>query len=99
MIYENTDQKDSTRLGDTWEWTTSVVIRREGSFVRSGLETVDETEIFKGNESSLLMRQAYTRDFQCAFELTRYPFDTQVYRFAYQKHTSSKFTFVSDLYY
>ena len=102
VIFENTDQKDSTRLGETWEWTTSVVVRREGNFVRSGLDKVDETEIFKGSENSLLMRQAYTRDFQCAFEPSRYPFDTQVYqqhsRFANQKHTFSKLNF-SDLFY
>ena len=80
VVYENTDQKETTRLGEfgAGEWETSVVIKREGKFTRSGLDMVDETEIFKGNENSLLMRQSYTHTFQCPFELARYPFDTQV---------------------
>ena len=80
VIYENTDQKESTRLGEfgAGEWKTSVVVKREGNFTRSGLDMVDETEIFKGNENSLLMRQSYTHTFQCPFDLARYPFDTQV---------------------
>jgi len=78
VIYENTDQKESTRLGDgNWEWKTTVVIKKEGNFTRSGLETVDEMEIFKGGENNLSMRQTYTHHFQCAFQLTNYPFDTQ----------------------
>ena len=78
VIYENTDQKETTRVGATWEWKTSVLVKREGNFTRSGLDMVDETEIFKGSENSLLMRQSYTHTFQCPFELVRYPFDTQV---------------------
>ena len=80
VVYENTDQKETTRLGEfgAGEWKTSVVIKREGNFSRSGLDMVDETEIFKGKENSLLMRQSYTHSFQCPFEFVRYPFDTQV---------------------
>ena len=78
VIFENTDQKDTTRLGVSWEWTTRVVVNREDSFTRGGLEMVDETEIFEGNENSLLMSQTYTREFQCSYKLTRYPFDTQM---------------------
>ena len=82
VVYENTDQKETTRLGEfgAGEWKTSVVIKREGNFTRSSLDMVDETEIFKGEENSLLMRQSYTHAFQCPFELARYPFDTQVIR-------------------
>ena len=39
---------------------------------------VDETEIFKGNENTLIMKQSYTHEFQCIYHLERYPFDTQV---------------------
>ena len=79
VIYVNTDQKDSTRLGDgNWEWKTNVVVKREGNSTFSGLEMLDETEIFRGDENSLLMQQSYTRKFHCAFKLRRYPFDTQV---------------------
>merc|ERR1719361_204982 len=35
VIYENTDQKDTTRLGVAWEWKTKVKVRREGNFTKS----------------------------------------------------------------
>ena len=34
VIYENTDQKETTRLGWTAEWKTTVVVEREGQFTR-----------------------------------------------------------------
>ena len=79
VIYENTDQKETTRLGSNWEWETRVVVRREQLQGRmSGLESVDETEIFSGFENSLVMNQTYTYAFQCNYKLSYYPFDTQV---------------------
>ena len=78
VIYDNTDQKVTTRLGMEWEWSTSVTVTREGNFTRSSLNTLDEIEIFEGGENTLTMRQTYTNKFQCRFVLDRYPFDTQV---------------------
>ena len=78
VVYMNTDQQETTRLGADWEWRTYVSVKREGNFTRSGYEMVDETEIFKGNENTLVMTQSYTLDFQCTYQLERYPFDTQV---------------------
>ena len=71
VIYDNTDQKDTTRLGEygKGEWETRVVVDREGNFTRSKLDVVDEIEIFKGAENSLIMSQTYTRDFQCSYDL------------------------------
>ena len=43
-----------------------------------GLETIDETEFFQGAENSLVMMQTYTLEFQCSYDLKKYPFDTQV---------------------
>ena len=77
VIYGNTDQKESTRLGENWEWKTSVVVERNKNGTPAGLETVHETELFKGEENSLVMFQTYTHDFQCIFNLKKYPFDTQ----------------------
>ena len=31
VVYENTDQKDTTRLGALWEWSTHVTVSREGN--------------------------------------------------------------------
>ena len=79
VIYENTDQKDTTRLGDrNWEWETRVAVDRQGNFSRSGLDMVDEIDIFKGAENDLIMSQTYTREFQCSYDFSMYPFDTQV---------------------
>ena len=78
VIYENTDQKVTTRLGMEWEWSTSVTVTKEGNFTRSGLDSLHEIETFKGGENTLTMRQTYTNKFQCNFILNRYPFDTQV---------------------
>ena len=78
VIYENTDQKESTRLGENWEWVTLVSVIKEGNFTRSGLEEVDEAEIFEGAENTLTMAQTYTWEFQCQYMLQHYPFDTQV---------------------
>ena len=53
VIYENTDQKETTRLGVDWEWKTEVVVKREGNSTIRGLHTVDETYIFRGELPSL----------------------------------------------
>ena len=34
VVYENTNQKETTRLGWTAEWSTSVTVSREGNFTR-----------------------------------------------------------------
>ena len=79
LFYVNTDDKDTTRLGLHWEeWYTSIEVKREGNFTRSGFDQVDEAEIFAGSENSLKMKQVYKRKFQCQYVLGRYPFDTQV---------------------
>ena len=77
LVYENTDQKDSTRIKDS-EWKTTVVVIKEGNFSRGGPSMVNEVEIFEGRENNISMRQTYTRKFQCVMELARYPFDVQV---------------------
>ena len=61
-----------------WEWATGATVTREGNFVRSDDKEVDEAEIFEGAENRLTMNQTYTWEFQCKYQLQRYPFDTQV---------------------
>ena len=55
-----------------------VARRQQEDFERSGDEIVDETQIFDGAKNSLIMSQTYTHDFQCMYQLERYPFDKQV---------------------
>ena len=38
-IYENTDKKDTTRLGVAWEWKTNVVVCREGNFTNQNFQS------------------------------------------------------------
>ena len=78
LVYDNTDQKEVTRVGMEWEWATDVTVTREGNFTRSGISEVDEAEIFEGAENRLTMKQTYTWEFQCKYQLQKYPFDTQV---------------------
>ena len=82
VVYENTDQKETTRLGEfgNGEWDTKLVVQKEGNSTLSDLLLLDETEIFDGSKNSLIMSQTYTHDFQCVFKLSAYPFDTQVLR-------------------
>ena len=78
VIFSNTDQKETTRLGTLWEWSSSVTVTREGRATMAGLEQLHETEFFRGSENRLTMNQTYTKEFQCSYNLVRYPFDTQV---------------------
>ena len=80
VIYDNTDQKEVTRLGEygNGEWHTPISIMREGNFTRSGIDIVDETEIFEGSQNTISMQQVYSWEFQCKYTLQYYPFDTQV---------------------
>ena len=69
VVYLNTDQQETTRLGENWEWSTFVNVKQEGNFTRGGYQMLDETYLFKGEENSLIMTQSYTHDFQCVYQL------------------------------
>jgi hypothetical protein len=80
LIYANTDMMEAVQLdGGVPLTTTTIVVTREGNFTRSGIEAIDETEIFEGKDNRLSMYQTYTKSFQCQYHLHRYPFDTQVW--------------------
>ena len=81
VIYQNTDDKESTRLGEfgAGEWMTNIIVKREEERgTMRGLDFVDETIMFHGSRNSLVMNQSYTHTFQCKYKLAHYPFDTQV---------------------
>ena len=61
-----------------WEWSTSVFVVKGGNFTRASSLETDEAEIFEGGENRLTMTQAYTWEFQCPYQLSKYPFDHQV---------------------
>ena len=80
LIYDNTDQKETIRLGSStsWEFDTTITVQKEGDSNMSPLSVTDEIEIFEGSENSLLLQQTYTKTFQCQYQLHYYPLDTQV---------------------
>ena len=75
LIYRNNRDNAHTRSSLA---ESSVFIRRDGDFTRTGLEIIEETEVFQGKENSIEMTQSYTKDFQCNYQLQYFPFDTQV---------------------
>ena len=38
LVYTNTDQQETTRLGEIWEWSTILHILREGQYSRNSLK-------------------------------------------------------------
>ena len=93
VIYENTDDKEVTRLGENWEWSTSVFVKKEGTLSRSKYYegSLHEVAKFSGPENTLQMQQAYTHKFQCIYQLEKYPFDTQVNNFCAQELAHSSY--------
>ena len=75
LIYRNNRDNDHTRSALA---ESTIFVRRDGDFTRTGLDVIDETEVFKGEENPIEMTQSYTKDFQCNYQLQYFPFDTQV---------------------
>ena len=76
VIYDNTDMKEAVQLWD--DVKTTVVVTREGGYTEGFVDILDEVHIYKGIDSKLTLYQTYTKEFQCQYNLQRYPFDTQV---------------------
>ena len=53
---------------------------------------MDEREIFKGSENTLTLRQTYTHEFQCSYQLGKYPFDRQTCSIDMKTTDLDKFT-------
>ena len=51
---------------------------REGDFVGSDQDNVEEINIFEGEFNRITFEQVYTKTFKCTYQLQLYPFDTQV---------------------
>ena len=93
IIFRNTDRDDAVDIKNT---RAVVSIKRQGNFVRSGLDVADEVvqhiplkdlllnplkiEIFNGGENMITLNQTHSKKFHCTYLLHYYPFDTQVKR-------------------
>ena len=76
LIYANTDNNEAATISDLIK--TTMAVTRESTFTRSGMDVVDEIEIFKGEENKITMNQTYSKEFQCTYLIQWFPFDTQV---------------------
>ena len=75
LIYRNNKDNDDIMSGFS---KSEIKIERMGNFTRSGIESVDEIDIFGGKNNPIIMLQSYTKVFKCNYNLIAFPFDTQV---------------------
>ena len=76
VIYKNTDNNEAVTINDGVK--TTIAVTREGNFSRSGMDVVDEIEIFEGKDNRLTMNQTYSKEFQCTYLIQWFTFDIQV---------------------
>ena len=76
MCFVNTASQDRS-LRDN---SSLVLISREGGFVRSGMEVVDNIFVYSGADNPLLISRVYSTKWLCSYNMLYYPFDTQVLR-------------------
>ena len=74
LVFENTEHKDITTLNTK----SQVKVTRFGNYSRSNLDVVEEFDIFKGEENSILWTEDYSKSLKCVFDLEMFPFDMQV---------------------
>ena len=75
IIFENTDNDEAVSIEGI---KTKVSVSREGFFIRSGSDVVDEIELFEGNANRITLNQTHSKKFHCTYLLHFFPFDTQV---------------------
>ena len=63
---------------------TELTLTREGDFIGSEDDNVEEINIFEGEFNRITFEQVYTKTFKCTYQLQLYPFDTQVQLWNYQ---------------
>ena len=74
IVFSNTENQESTKGDDESE----VTITREGSFTESGVQVMEEINIFEGGKNRITFQQVYSKTLKCVYQLQLYPFDTQV---------------------
>ena len=57
---------------------TELTLTREGDYIGSMDDNVEEINIFEGQFNRITFEQVYTKTFKCTYQLQLYPFDTQV---------------------
>ena len=85
LVFVNTENKDVTNLNSN----SHLKVSRFGNFSRSKLEVVEEFNIFKGEENSILWTEDYSKSLKCVFNLEMFPFDKQVTQFVTKSLTNN----------
>ena len=73
-MFDNTQNNEATQ-GTV---DTELTLTREGDFIGSEQDVVEEINIFEGKFNRITFEQAYAKTFKCLYKLQLYPFDTQV---------------------
>ena len=79
LIFDNTDEKTRT----TTDRESTISIKREGTFVKNTLESIDNVYIFQGLHNPLDMNRVYETEWICDYEMNWFPFDTQKCRMTF----------------
>jgi hypothetical protein len=85
IVCVNTENKDVTNLSSN----SHLKISRFGNYSRSKLEVVEEFNIFKGEDNSVLWTEDYSKSLKCVFNLGMFPFDKQVTQFVTKSLTNN----------
>ena len=56
----------------------STVVQRVGEPAPDDIQRALEANVYKGEESYIIMKREYFIDWTCEYDLLYYPFDTQV---------------------
>merc|ERR1719193_1117343 len=74
LVFDNTERNEATKGTEDTELT----LTREGDYIGSTDDNVEEINIFEGQFNRITFEQVYTKTFKCTYQLQLYPFDTQV---------------------
>ena len=77
MLYQDQSQRDNMSL---------ITVQREGQYQISDDFEAKNVYIYKGQENTLKINRVYSTEWLCEYEMTNYPFDTQVYN--YQQYSN-----------
>ena len=89
LVFDNTEKNEATKVQSGSVWLllvpsaqgtedTELTLTREGDYIGSTDDNVEEINIFEGQFNRITFEQVYTKTFKCTYQLQLYPFDTQV---------------------
>merc|ERR1711915_138776 len=73
LMFFNTDKKTRTIT----DKETLVYVARKGNFSINDPNEIDNINVFKGAENSIIMKRIYETKWICTYAMDFFPFDTQ----------------------